>query len=56
MFGKLQDLAADFGDDGGFVLGFAAFENVLDYVVAVLVLDEADGEAMEFIEKGLNLN
>ena len=40
MLTEQQDLALDDGDDGGLVVGPAVLEDVLDDVVAVLVLNQ----------------
>jgi hypothetical protein len=56
VFTHLKHLSTDFGDDHGLVDGATALEDVLDHIVAVLVLDKINGEFVELLEEGLALN
>lgn len=56
MLAELEDLATDLVDHHRLVDGATTFEDMLDHIVAVLILHQLPCAAMEFFEEGAGLD
>jgi hypothetical protein len=52
VFAELQNLATDFGYNHRLVSFTTTFQNVLNNIISILVLDKLCGAAMKLIKEG----